>query len=375
VHIETFTGPAAASARVRESAFDGVVSDHRMPGMNGIAFLLQVRAPDAPDSAVCARRTRAHNGPMARPNCTPRVDAGRRALGALALALFGLGAGVAASPGVKAEPVTASAAELHAQRAALQPQLRASSFGEPLVLSSREEPDRLEGDVYAEMARPFAAVASAVRTPAGICEVLVLHLNVHGCVPSVGATGEGVSVFIGPKRAAPSGSGMHRMDYVVRAEVAEADHLRVTLSADSGPMSTRDYRIVFEVVPIDAGRSFVHCRYAYRFGAVARMAMGAYLATLGRSKIGFTVEGTDAEGRPTFVKGERAALERNIMRYYLALQAHRSVTTGALEEQLLARQRTWFGLTERYAPQLHEYELADYLKEKRDDLARGTPTP
>ena len=40
-------------------------------------------------------------------------------------------------------------------------------------------------------------------------------------------------------------------------------------------------------------------------------------------------EGRDADGRPRYVRGERAALERNVMRYYLALLAHRSVTTGA----------------------------------------------
>lgn len=295
------------------------------------------------------------------------TPAARRAAAVLTLA-----ACLCAGPALHAQP-TATAADLQAKRVALRPQLQNNAFGEPLVLSSKQGPDSLEGDVYAEMALPFSVLASAVRTPQGICEILLLHLNVRGCVPSAGAGSDGVTALVGPKRAGARSNGMHRMDYVMRTEVAEADHLRVTLGADNGPMSTRDYRIVFEVVPIDAGRSFVHCRYAYRYGAVARMAFGAYLATLGRSKIGFTAEGTDAAGKPAYVQGERAALERNIMRYYLALQAHRSVTGGSPEEQWQARQRAWFRLTERYAAQLHEYELADYLQEKREDLSRAMP--
>lgn len=264
----------------------------------------------------------------------------------------------------------ASAAALHAKRAELQPQLRSNAFGEPLVLSSRELPGRLEGDVYAEVAHPLAVVGAPFRTAAGICDVMVLHLNVRACTPSAGAAGEGVTLLVGPKRI--GGPGMQqRMSYAMRTEVLDPAHLRVTLSAAQGPLSTRDYRMVFEAVPIDDGRSFVHFGYAYSYGTLARLTMGAYLATAGRSKIGFTVEGREPDGRPKYVQGERAAVERNVMRYYLALLAYSSVATGSREEQHQARLRTWFALTERHAAQLHEYDLDEYLKEKREDQAHG----
>jgi hypothetical protein len=284
-----------------------------------------------------------------------------------AAAIFCLGTGAGASA---QQPATASAAALHAKRLELQPQLQASSFGERLVLSSRELSDQLVGDVYAEVTHPFADLGGTFRTPAGICELLFLHLNVRSCTPSSGADGDGVALLVGPKRAGAAGM-QYRMSYAMRAELADAAYLRVTLSAAQGPLSTRDYRMVFEVVPIDDSRSFVHFGYAYGYGTLAKMAMGAYLATAGRDKIGFTAEGKDADGRPIYVRGERAAVERNVMRYYLALLAHSSVRNGTREEQLQARLRAWFALTERYAAQLHEYDLAEYLQEKRDDLARS----
>jgi hypothetical protein len=199
-----------------------------------------------------------------------------------------------------------------------------------------------------------------------------MHLNVRSCTPSSGADGERVTLVAGPKRSTVPGM-QDSISYGMRTVVADATHLRVTLSAAQGPLSTRDYRMVFEVVPIDGGHSFVHFGYSYGYGMLARMAMGSYLATAGRSKIGFTVEGKEADGRPKYVRGVRAAVERNVMRYYLALVARFSVTTGSPDEQSQARLRAWFALTERYAAQLHEYDVDEYLQEKRRDLVRSGP--
>lgn len=273
-------------------------------------------------------------------------------------------------PALPQEPLADPAAALQARRIELQPLLRAQTFGEPLHLSSRESSDEVEGDVHAEVGHPFADVAATFKSASSVCELLFLHLNVRDCRPSTTAAGEVLTLTVGPKRGQALGT-RYRMDYTLRVESVTAAYLRVTLSAAHGPLSTRDYRIVIEAVPIAAGRSFVHLGYAYRYGFVARLAMAVYLATAGRSKIGFPVLGNDSDGQPLYVRGERAALERNVIRYYLAVLAYCSVNTGTPQAQMEARLRAWLALTERHAAQLHELDLDEYLHEKHDDLARG----
>jgi hypothetical protein len=274
------------------------------------------------------------------------------------------------APGLAQSVPPGSAAALLAKRTELAPQLRSNVFGEPLVLASREGSDRVEGDVHAEVAQPWSALAETFRSAGALCELLFLHPNVRACTPAASSATPGLELLVGPKRAGSGGSEV-TMRYTMRVEVAEANHLRVVLNAAEGPLSTRDYRMVFEAVPIDEKRSFVHLGYAYGHGWLAKTAMSFYLATAGRDKIGFSIEGKDAEGRPQYVHGERAATERNVMRYYLALLAHRSVNAGTPDERMQARLRAWFALTERYAAQLHEYDLDVYLQEKRDDLERA----
>lgn len=264
------------------------------------------------------------------------------------------------------EPPIASAAALQARRLELQPALRGSAFGEPLVLSSREAADRFEGDVHAELAHPFETVAAALRSPAAVCELMFLHLNVHACRP---AEAHALVVLAGPKRSGAAGMTA-QMRYTMRIEADEPAYLRVLLTAPTGPLATSDYRIVFELIPVDAGRSFLHFGFAHNAGGLARLAMQAYLATAGRDKIGFTVVGREADGAPRFLRGERASVERNVMRYYLALLAHCGARSGSPDERQQARLRAWFALTERHAAQLHEYDLAEYLREKQQDLAR-----
>jgi hypothetical protein len=160
------------------------------------------------------------------------------------------------------------------------------------------------------------------------------------------------------------------MAYELRIEAVDAAYLHVTLEAAKGPLSTSNYRIVFDAVPLDGGRSFVHLGYAYSYGFTAKLAMQAYLATAGRSKIGFTVIDRGPAGQPTYVRGERAALERNVIRYYLALLAHCATNARPPQERTESRLRAWFALTELHASQLHEFDLDEYLHEKHDDLAR-----
>lgn len=263
-----------------------------------------------------------------------------------------------------------AAAALQAKRIELLPQLRNNAFHEPLYLSSRQENKRVEGDIHAEVANPFADVTAAFKSAATVCELLLLHLNVRACHAAGDAGNETVTLALGPKRALTSGE-LYHVTYALRIEAAGPTYFRATMFAPKGPLGTRDYRILFEAMPIDTKRSFAHIGYSYGYGTMAKMAMDLYLATAGRAKIGFTVTGRSPEGKPIYVDGERGSLERNVMRYYLALLAYSSITTGSPQEKMHARLRKWFALTERYPAQLHEMNLDEYLEEKHEELTKS----
>jgi two-component system probable response regulator PhcQ len=56
LRFETFTTPEAAIERSEEQEFDLVISDYRMPSMNGVEFLLRMMKiqPDAPRMIISA---------------------------------------------------------------------------------------------------------------------------------------------------------------------------------------------------------------------------------------------------------------------------------------------------------------------------------
>lgn len=271
----------------------------------------------------------------------------------------------AAAGGAQAQ--TAPLDGLRARHTELREALDKSAFKEPLVLTSSDSGGQVAGDVYAEIKHPLADIAAAFKTAAQACDLLILHLNVRACKAAGSGSGEALELSIGPKRASAAGM-VYRMSYTFRVETDSPQYLRVLLTAADGPLSTSDYRIVLEAMPLQGQRVFLHFSYNYAYGTLAKMAMSVYLATAGRAKIGFTVTGQTADGRPVYLAGERAAIERNVMRYYLALLAYVGASPGTSQQLTEERLRHWFELTERYAPQLHELDLAEYLDEKHKDM-------
>ncbi|ADU34962.1 hypothetical protein [Variovorax paradoxus] len=280
----------------------------------------------------------------------------RTGLSIVAIALM-----AASAPALAQQPSadTGAAAALRAKLQALAPQLERNAFRRPLALESSEAADRLSGDVYALVDHPFARVSGTLREPAAWCQVLMLHLNTKHCaVKGGGAT---LAVAIGRKFDQPL-SDAQTIAFAYTPGKADANYLNVRLSADTGPLSTRDYSIVFEATPADGGKTAIHLRYAYAYGTAARLAMKGYLATLGSDKVGFT-----PAGQGGYIGGVRGVVERNTMRYYLAIDSYLDApAAGQLEQRLGA----WFDATEQYAKQLHEIEKSDYLTMKRHEFQR-----
>ena len=259
------------------------------------------------------------------------------------------------------------ASALRAKHATLQEKYASNQFGRPLVLESTQTAGDLRGDVYTVVDHPFATVQQALQSIDHWCDILILHLNVKRCRANGAA--KLLSLNVGRKFDQPI-EDAYELEFMWRVAAATADYLNVQLSAEDGPLSTKNYRIQVEAIPIDAKRSVIHMSYAYGYGFAARMAMQTYLVTLGRNKVGFSITGRNAEGQPVHVAGVLGLLERNTMRYYLAIDAYLSAYALPPGEQFERRIRDWYASTERYAPQLHEMDQAEYLDMKRKEMRR-----
>ena len=256
---------------------------------------------------------------------------------------------------------------LRSKHATLHEKLSNNQFGRPLVLESIETSGNLRGDIYAHVDHPFATVQQALQSIDHWCDILILHLNVKRC--RVNGADKALSLNVGRKFDQPI-EDAYELEFSWRLAATTPDYLLVQLSADEGPLSTKNYRIQVEAIPVDAKRSVIHMSYAYGYGFTARMAMQTYLATLGRNKVGFSITGRNAEGQPVHVGGVLGLLERNTMRYYLAIDSYLSAYTLPPADQFEKRIRDWYTSTERYAAQLHEMEQADYLDMKRKEMRR-----
>ncbi len=287
-----------------------------------------------------------------------------RALGALMAALLLW----AACPALAQD-----AAALRARHASLREPLASNQFQRPLVLESTQNSNDLKGDIYAVIEQPFAVVAPALQTMEQWCELLILHLNVKHCGTAGKSPNEVLSIVVGRKFDQPLADA-YRVDFSYNMSTAGADYIRVQMSADTGPLSTRNYRLALEAVPLDAKRTFVHMSYAYAYGMAARMAMQGYLATVGRDKVGFGITGKGDDGKPVYIDGVRGVVERNTMRYYLAIEAYLGALSAPPADQIEKRLRDWFDAVERYPQQLRELERNEYLDMKRREVQRQQAT-
>jgi len=267
-----------------------------------------------------------------------------------------------------------ASATLRARYSALQDQLGNNQFRQPLHLNSVETPGGVKGDIHALVNYPFATASTALNSPEHWCDILILHLNTKYCRAAT-VNGENVlNVSIGKKHDQPLDDA-YRVVFTWRIAAQGQDYLRIALTADSGPLSTSNYSIFLEAIPLDGNRTFIHLSYAYDYGLAGRLAMQAYLGTIGRDRVGFTVAGHQDNGRPRHIGGLRGVVERNTMRYYLAIESYLGALSAPPRARLEKRLQDWFVASERYSRQLHEMERGEYLEMKRREYQRQQRGP
>ena len=258
---------------------------------------------------------------------------------------------------------------LQARHGALAEELASNPFGGPLVLRSEQASRRVDGEVFAVVDHPFAKVSAALSDPGQWCEILILHLNTKYCRRLQAPAGTTLDVRIGSKEPQPVRSAS-RLAFTWRQPVVRPDYLAATLEAADGPYDTRDYRLLAEAVPLDANHTFLHMGYALSHGVASEVAMQLYLGTVARDKVGFTRVRAARSDDDAFVGGMRGVVERNTMRYYLAIDAYLASLAAPSGQQLDRRLQAWFDATEKFPRQLHEVDRDAYLRMKREEVER-----
>ncbi|MGB7479793.1 MAG: hypothetical protein WA924_05665 [Burkholderiaceae bacterium] len=283
--------------------------------------------------------------------------------------VFPVGCLLAGMLGAARAADTDPAAALRAKYETLAPQLQRNPFQRPLVLDSSETSQRLKGDIYARVDYPFTTVRASLDDPGHWCDMLLMHINTKYCRAETRPSGTVLKLNIGKKTPEPLEQAP-RVEFDYDVVATTPDYAAFTLAAAQGPLGTSDYRIALEAVALPDGKSFLHLSYSYAMNFSARLAMRTYLGTVGRDKVGFTVVGREPDGSPDYVDGVRGVVERNTMRYYLAIDTFLATAGAAPTVRPERRFRNWFTAAEQYPRQLHEMERDEYLDMKRAEYAR-----
>jgi len=271
---------------------------------------------------------------------------------------------VGASLAFGAAPDINSAAALRTKYAEMGQQLGNNQFKRPLYLDSADSSSHVRGEIYALIAYPFAVVNEALNDPTHWCDVMLLHLYTKHCLAAVDKGSSSIEVNVG-KKSYQLFDHVYHFDFSTSVPSSAPEYFDVTLKAKTGPLGTSDYRVLLEAVSVQAGQTFVHFTYSYAYDFVGRLAMETYLATIGSGKVGFTNTGKQSFGQSDYIGGVRGVVERNTMRYYLAIEAYLGALSVPPQEQAEQRLQSWFTSTEQYPRQLYEVDRATYLEMKR----------
>ncbi len=286
----------------------------------------------------------------------------------LSIALASISFAVSAKPD---DATGTRISELHAKFATLEAPLKQNQFKRPLVLESSEISNKLKGDIYAVVDYPLNKVGVELSNPDHWCDVLLLHINTKYCRATANAAATSLRVNVGKKTPEELRLVAH-IDFNYKVVTSSPEYFQIKLDAADGPLGTSDYLILLEAVATPNAKTLLHLTYSYAMNFGARLGMRTYLKTIASDKVGFTVTGKQANGQAVYIGGVRGLVERNTMRYYLAIDSFLdAATTASTEaEQTEKRLQTWFTSVERYPRQLHEMDREEYMSMKRAENIR-----
>lgn len=232
--------------------------------------------------------------------------------------------------------------------------------GTSISLVSAEQDGVLSADVTSILPYPFDMAAPALGTAENWCQFMPLHFNIKACTYEIRQGNELLTLYSG-RKGYQTPEESQALVYRVEKRELENGRLSLLLHAENGPANTRDYRIEVNALRVKEG-TLLYIHSSYRPSLTSSLLTRTYLSTVGRDKVGFTRINKDGESHP--VQGVRGVIERNVMRYQLAIDTFlgtQSLPESTRREAVLTR---WFKQNESYPQQLHEMTEKEYLEIK-----------
>ena len=202
-----------------------------------------------------------------------------------------------------------------------------NDFGMPISLLSTHRDKLLQGEVIAVIEHDFRTARRTFTRPDHWCDTLLLHLNTKACLYEK-ADDTKIHLYAGRKYYQPMDKATRiSLGFDVLAD--QDDFVSVQLFSQQGPLGTSDYRIEFSAMPLPPTSmhadpqpySLLRFRFSYKTSWLARRLTNLYLGQLAGHKVGFTVLGMDQQ-KPVYIKGLQGIIERNTIRYFLAIKTH-----------------------------------------------------
>ena len=248
-------------------------------------------------------------------------------------------------------------------------ELAKNDFGRPLELQSSDKDSRVSGEVLARLDQPLPALRAALEDPHRWCEIMLLTPSISQCTAQDGKSAQ-LQVRLARRYDQAPKDGVKAQFAFHPKSTGDAHYSAVELDADKGPMGTSAYRIEVEALALDEKRSVLRMAYSYRYGLKASLATKAYLATKGGDKVGFT-RIDDPADKDARIGGMRGSVERNAMRYYLAIEAHvaESKEGATPSQRATASLDRWLETIAKFPRQLAEPDPDAYRRVKRERLA------
>jgi len=211
----------------------------------------------------------------------------------------------------------------------------------------------------------FETFATRLNKPSEWCEFIPLHLNIKACGYLHLGSAEMLQFHAGVKGYLPPDKA-HQL--LLRFESGfENGVYTASLFAEDGPLDSSNIDFKIRAIAIEEqGTESIYLEFDLSSvpGLAASLAK-LYLATVARKKIGFSTIGQSISGKPRYVKGQRAATERNIVRYLLAIETYFATLGVDADDQYDQRLERWYDATELYSEQLYELGRSEYMFNKR----------